>query len=537
MDAVDRLGLDEELADVVKSGLAKMPVATAAALYEPVSSALSQLSDLLDGLTRPPVTPDRSNRFHWFGVEGKLEIGLRFSSPRNVDIAVSLGTKPIWGSVDNGGLPLDCIAFLRFFGENWRALWLESFPDNAQLSNATVAQWLEETERVEKLVGGLPDLLATRWHNFRSRHCLTEDVLLLSRDAADVSPIWLVPMQTGDLLVDAPDRGIRISAPIAALMHPIERACSMIACKQLSSSREGDDGVAAWRARAEARSDDELVKLWTAVEDPLLIAQMLRDIENPRDFTEISKNEIVGVARMRPGDLPNVDLQIVFEEIEKTQKLVTEVLDALAAEASNQFALLLTSAVPHFEQGCEIATWLRTRLNIDGRAHPAALLEGWGVRVKKMTLSTHNVDAIAFWGLKHGPAVLVNTRGKHSRSRAGARATLAHEICHLLVDRRRALPIGDVLGGHVPHAIEKRARAFAAEFLLPQQIAYEKFIKTDGNLHDTAYLLADLVDDFKVSRLIAAYQLRAGIRRFQYLGLKREVTEYLDSYVDLYMRP
>ena len=51
------------------------------------------------------------------------------------------------------------------------------------------------------------------------------------------------------------------------------------------------------------------------------------------------------------------------------------------------------------------------------------------------------------------------------------RATFAHEIAHLLLDRTTALPLAEVLGGRPVGNTEERARAFAAQLLLPKEEA------------------------------------------------------------------
>jgi Zn-dependent peptidase ImmA (M78 family) len=82
------------------------------------------------------------------------------------------------------------------------------------------------------------------------------------------------------------------------------------------------------------------------------------------------------------------------------------------------------------------------------------------------------VDAAAIWGPHHGPAILLNQMPLSRASTPnGRRTALAHEVCHLLIDREGALPVAEVLGGQVVKRIEQRANAFAAEWLLPRAAA------------------------------------------------------------------
>jgi Zn-dependent peptidase ImmA (M78 family) len=204
----------------------------------------------------------------------------------------------------------------------------------------------------------------------------------------------------------------------------------------------------------------------------------------------------------------------------------------LTGLACNDLAVVLRSDEPPFEQAYQIANWLRSKLNIiaNGVVLPDELLDAWGVITKTLKLPNREIDALAFWGPKHGPAVVVNQNGKHSRSQAGRRATLAHEIFHLIVDRARNLPLADIIGGNVVEQLEHRARAFAAELLLPHRVAYEEFLKTDESLHEVSQSLGSMMKGFRVSRWIAAYQLKNGLRRFHRAdGNVAHILAYIDT--------
>ena len=126
-----------------------------------------------------------------------------------------------------------------------------------------------------------------------------------------------------------------------------------------------------------------------------------------------------------------------------------------------------------FAQGYELAAWLRSKLRIagdQGRVNPDEILESWRVPVTDVAIGLGDIDAIGCWGPRHGPAVLVNTDARHADNAGRRRATLAHEICHLLVDRSGSLPLVEVLGGRTAKHAEQRARAFAAELLADERL-------------------------------------------------------------------
>ena len=89
----------------------------------------------------------------------------------------------------------------------------------------------------------------------------------------------------------------------------------------------------------------------------------------------------------------------------------------------------------------------------------------------------------------------------------GARFTLAHELCHLLLDTKGSLPVAEVLGGSVPNAPEERANAFAAEFLLPESAAGLAYT-TSANVQDA---LNSLTYKYGVTKTLAAWQI---LKRF-----------------------
>ena len=169
-----------------------------------------------------------------------------------------------------------------------------------------------------------------------------------------------------------------------------------------------------------------------------------------------------------------------------------------------------------YVQGYRLAGYLREKLNLgDDRADPEGLLGSWQVTVKDIHLPTEALDAIAVLSQEHQPMVFINTRGLRSRFPTGRRVSLAHELCHLLIDTQGALPAVEVLGGRVPQDVEKRANAFAAELLLPRSRAREITRKQleSADTEETRQAaieaaLDDLAQRFEVSHETAAWQIR-----------------------------
>jgi len=202
---------------------------------------------------------------------------------------------------------------------------------------------------------------------------------------------------------------------------------------------------------------------------------------------------------------------------------VSESLKKLSAEAE--------SVVPEYtrrphEQGEILARWARDKFKIrpSAKADPEDVLYKLGIDVTQHRLGVEMVDAVGCWGSLHGPAILVNLDGKHAQGKLGRRATLAHELAHVLVDRNGSLPAAEVLGGNVPRQPEQRANAFAAEFLLPKRVIVEELRKAT----DAVRTIKSLRVHYEVSQELAAWQIINS--RAAYAELDDEARELLASW-------
>jgi Zn-dependent peptidase ImmA (M78 family) len=151
------------------------------------------------------------------------------------------------------------------------------------------------------------------------------------------------------------------------------------------------------------------------------------------------------------------------------------------------------------------------------------LLDRFGVDVRVIDFGIPSLDAIAVWGSKHGPAVLLNRNSHRVRGhfisiwRHGAiRVTAAHELCHLLLDSGHALSAVDILGGRMPVRIEQRAKAFAAEFLLPSGEAASVWrdAGTPIDLDEIHKIIRTLCKKYGGTASVAAWQLEHGVTTF-----------------------
>jgi Zn-dependent peptidase ImmA (M78 family) len=99
------------------------------------------------------------------------------------------------------------------------------------------------------------------------------------------------------------------------------------------------------------------------------------------------------------------------------------------------------------------------------------LLRRWGVHIAATPWLTTEIDAASIWQEGAAPVILLNQRSPRHQHPGALRATLAHELCHLLHDAGaqdfNAVSWGSKGFGNHSEQVEVRARAFAPAFLAP----------------------------------------------------------------------
>ncbi|MGD0603595.1 MAG: ImmA/IrrE family metallo-endopeptidase [Streptosporangiaceae bacterium] len=88
------------------------------------------------------------------------------------------------------------------------------------------------------------------------------------------------------------------------------------------------------------------------------------------------------------------------------------------------------------------------------------------IAVSEIELSDVDIRALSVFGPTQRPHIFRNVRTRWGPGSAVKRFTLAHELCHLLLDREHGDELAIATGPWAPLAIEQRANAFAAAFLM-----------------------------------------------------------------------
>jgi len=433
--------------------------------------------------------------------------GLEFEfAPGNHDVAlgfgslrVSIGNSSIWSDEEGNGIPWTWIDLLEQLARAWPFLKYEESapPGTYGLALLRTDHFASPDFDFE------PSAQATRdSYIFRRRHNLATGIeglylpnFSLLREGRN---IWVVSANIAKLL------------DYAQTFRTLSELGEALARQVASGSQQERSRLAldAWRNREPSLDATLQIKLGSS----RLVAEMVPQGENLATYFEALPNaenddecesSLLVAARMSEA-IP-LDSRRKILDLLRTRPGtgLSTLLQQIASEAETK----LPNYYLHrpYKQGEALAQWARERFGIapEAKADPQQVLERLGVEVTQHHFGIAMIDAIGCWDHRHGPAILVNLDGRHAQSLVGRRATLAHELTHVLVDRRGSLPAAEVFGGIVPRHPEQRANAFAAEFLLPKSVAVERIHKAT----DVARTIERLPEQFAVSRELAAWQI------------------------------
>jgi Zn-dependent peptidase ImmA (M78 family) len=459
-----------------------------------------------------------------FGEKGTLLFEVRWSDESAATSAeASRGALRLWA---NGrqvwpGDDLDeafewtWVELAEFLTRSWRWLqWENGFP--FELPGGSITQvYVDLDRRWSSLSMAAREEEEEDLYSFEERHDLARGLM-----GATAPSVWLV--REGNLCwVSTQDAAILVS--FTAVEEALQGFAEAIISRLADVDARASAVRAGWGARTRTTTG-EFVAIATGLERGVL--SQLQGDDDQASFWEVDARdfavtELMAAARLA-APLPTTDTAAMLSAIRAVARENTSALDTLTTVALQQ-----VPAGPEwypYDQGYIVADWLRAQIGAAAQdaVNPEELLKRWGVQIQTLKLSTDAVDAIASWGPRHGPVVIVNTAGVHNRSRQGLRATYAHEIAHLILDRTTALPLAEVLGGRAAGNTEERARAFAAQLLLPKEEAGRAFSDTT----DPAQTVRVLQRRYGVSREIVAWQARNSD-----IHLSAEVRDTLRSFV------
>jgi Zn-dependent peptidase ImmA (M78 family) len=333
-------------------------------------------------------------------------------------------------------------------------------------------------------------------------------------------PLWLLRDQD-KMIVDTQELFLQI--PIHEAISALSSAGNIIADRlKLADGQKWEKLLRAWHQRN--HGDATLVLALTIGRDRASAATLIteRVLEAPKSFDEaVNDDDELRIAARMAGPMPLNQIRSVIEKVRTCELRNAPKLQEIVAEATYFLETNeLTDSRPHV-QGDALAIWLRRtlRLSANRAVDPFQVLDRhFNIDVRIIDFGIPSLDAIAVWGKRYGPCVLLNStsrRIRHSSNiwRNGAlRVTAAHELCHFLLDSNHTLSAVEILGGRMPLRIEQRAKAFAAEFLLPSKDAGDVW-REEGyplDLESLNRIIRMLCHRYNVTKSVAAWQLEHG---------------------------
>ncbi len=429
-------------------------------------------------------------------------------------LTISVGDDEIWGREDGEWLWID---LLQWLVKSWP--WLRSEDGLPTVLESSADSLRTLVEALEKKSRNLPPASRERaamslW-NFRETHDLSR---ALNGADAPALMVWreglLAHVLTGErryklrwshVLECLDGLGDAISLRLDDVSPADDRSASL---------------VAKWRARNSAKPGQILA---IAREQDASNVVPLPAYWDNVDLGEIETSPVLAAARMT-GRFSVALADRILREINELPSRTSSI--ATVAEAVLELVHVDETDAP-YEQAYLYANAFRGHIGLSESA--PFLADSWlreiGVLVRDIRLHDRGVEALAAWGPRNGPAILINLDGNASRTVGGRNATLAHEIGHLVMDRTSALPAAEVLAGRIDSHVESRARAFAAETLLPRAVARERLSQVASEA-EARVAVNSLTRRYGVSRELAARQIEnAGVY------LHAEVFEYLRTLV------
>lgn len=299
--------------------------------------------------------------------------------------------------------------------------------------------------------------------------------------------------------------GGQIRATVDA--HDMVRALEIFGNALAARLPRHSDEATAWYGRL-PRDRQGLAELESQA-TKLTVAELEKlGIGAPANSNElIFPGDVRLAARLAGGSVPVGALAQVFDVVRASHGdcgKIDDLADRFDAECRAQ----MDRQHMWYDKGYTVARWLRGQFELADRdqCDIEKIFAELGVDVRQVDMTVQAIDAIAAWG-DHGPVVVVNSSGERAHDPVGRRNTLAHELCHLVVDRGGALPFSEIKGDsrfvRSNENLEKRANACAAELLLPQEYA-RAFL---AQRTDVEQVVGELCRQFDVSKIIVLRQL------------------------------
>lgn len=332
------------------------------------------------------------------------------------------------------------------------------------------------------------------WYDWSARHGLASSVeggicpdLLILRDQDSIALSWGPPSPAG-----LPE-GLCFNNPRGNALIPLETASStlydfLISLTSQIALKAEEEGIESGRisslmetVRGIPSSQSEEMILWL--------------------FGLTNRQEEARSLMARVKEVAGNSFKILTDGLSFTEgnlalqgsSLASMMYGSLSPEIVEQDAICLSrailtpsnlkSAIPRLEverkahpylEGYELAMSLHDYLSTDlATIRPVDIdktIEKMGIDIASIELQDKATTGVAIVRAQGGSTVLINENNERNATAQGRRFTMAHELCHILIDHELGRPLALASGPWTSPKIEQRANAFAAMFLMPKDI-------------------------------------------------------------------
>ncbi len=382
-------------------------------------------------------------------------------------------------------------------------VWAENPPETADREDEAVTAF-EEAHDLARAFGGLFDL----------------------------PPLWL--MRAGDNFI-LETHGQLWLLPFEVVEQSLIRTGDFLATGLKAADPKWDELIEAWNVRNEADTLS-LLALTTGLDmttSRALVAGGL--VMPPATYADaVNDNDEIRIAARLAGALPTDLLTAVLELARTFGKPSASALADLSTDCRAHIEERY-AGYPPYVQGESAARKARELLGIgwDDPVDVFDIIHRLGAEIRNERVEPDFLDGLAIWGDNFGPGIFLNLASERVTAHdtasleddAAARVTAAHELCHLLLDGSHAVSAVDVLLSRMPVFVERRAKSFAGEFLLPSRTAF-RWWEDMGSPQDRGSLgavLFRLEQDFNVPRAVSSWKLDHGLQ-FHDIDLRSELS-------------
>ena len=457
--------------------------------------------------------------------ENRINLNLQASEERGRattrNFAISIDGDIVWPvrGEDETFLEIQIDDLLAHLTDFWKPLMLRQvYPINVNPLRPSGLR-----REAERRWGELPGTIVAAEQEVVSHFEEAHDLSNAFAGIYGLPPFWLLRsrdefiLETSDALWRLPFAEVR-----RALVSAGDEICMLLAQTDL---QRWSAAIAAWNSRN--LGDQASLLAWSAGLDRILAQNLIEEgeLEAPSDFEDAANdNDELRIAARIAGALPPDQIREIIRLARQFNPREAINLRRLSNSCIDYVAEHHVRARP-FEQGEAAARYVREQLEIPDTNQPVQVFEiaaNLGIELRHEHAEPSTLDGLAIWGCRHGPGVFLNEASsrilrsdeKHIVSSLGARVTIAHELCHLLLDSRHSLSAIEVLKARMPAGIEQRAKSFAGEFLLPTSTASRHWHNAGRpqNQAKLDILIQELGQTYLVTRSVAAWKVEHAAR-------------------------